>query len=106
MSAQKAIISALYFSLIHKSRTEVSSPPEYAKTIFIIPQTSGNLRRTPSGKSTQEPMVGPASPGNRPVTGRIFPDLQRFRQACCLGELRGATAKPEDIPGEGETGGQ
>ena len=27
-SAQKAIISALYFSLIHESSTEVSSPPE------------------------------------------------------------------------------
>ena len=35
MSAQNAIISAWYFSLSHDSRTEVSSPPEYAKTIFM-----------------------------------------------------------------------
>src|SRR6266705_1245490 len=35
MLAQKAIISALYFSLIHERSTEVSNPPEYAKTIFI-----------------------------------------------------------------------
>ena len=35
MSAQKAIISALYFSLIHESNTDVSSPPEYARTIFM-----------------------------------------------------------------------
>ena len=34
-SAQNAIISALYFSLIHESSTEVSRPPEYAKTIFM-----------------------------------------------------------------------
>src|SRR6516225_7551672 len=35
MLAQKAMISASYFSLIHDRITEVSSPPEYAKTIFI-----------------------------------------------------------------------
>jgi hypothetical protein len=35
MSAQKAIISASYFSLIHERRTDVSKPPEYANTIFI-----------------------------------------------------------------------
>src|SRR5580704_6081135 len=36
MSAQNAIISASYSSLIHDSSTDVSSPPEYAKTIFIV----------------------------------------------------------------------
>src|ERR1700722_3262645 len=36
MSAQNAIISASYFSLIHESNTEVSNPPEYARTIFIV----------------------------------------------------------------------
>src|SRR5580765_1446260 len=35
MSAQKPIISALYFSLIQDIRTEVSRPPEYARTIFM-----------------------------------------------------------------------
>ena len=34
--AQKAIISALYFSLSQESNTEVSSPPEYANTTFIV----------------------------------------------------------------------
>src|ERR1700737_2798357 len=37
ISAQKAITSAEYFSLIHFRMTEVSSPPEYATTIFIAP---------------------------------------------------------------------
>ncbi len=36
MSAQNAIISASYFSLIHDSNTDVSNPPEYARTIFNI----------------------------------------------------------------------
>src|SRR5438445_12374370 len=36
MLAQKAISSASYLSLIHESSTEVSRPPEYARTIFIL----------------------------------------------------------------------
>lgn len=34
MSAQKAMISAEYFSLSQETNTEVSKPPEYANTIF------------------------------------------------------------------------
>src|ERR1043166_9734183 len=42
MLAQKAIISASYFSFSHERITEVSSPPEYAKTIFIAANKEGN----------------------------------------------------------------
>ena len=30
------MISALYFSLSHRRRTDVSRPPEYARTIFMV----------------------------------------------------------------------
>ena len=35
-SATKATTGHLYLSLIHLRRTEVSSPPEYARTIFLV----------------------------------------------------------------------
>src|SRR5258708_6610721 len=52
MLAQNAIMSALYFSLIQESSTEVSRPPEYAKTIFIF----GDWK----GKNWCQPRFSPA----------------------------------------------
>ena len=50
MFAQNAIISAPYVSLSQESNTEVSSPPEYANTIFMAAMMA-NFARTPSAKS-------------------------------------------------------
>ena len=51
MSAQKPIISALYFSLIQDISTEVSSPPEYAKTIFMWRTLNRQAARNAKGKN-------------------------------------------------------
>src|SRR5215813_3892494 len=84
MLAQKAIISASYFSLSHERITEVSSPPEYAKTIFIIGNKEGKpLKRqwfwSSAGKSKR--------PGNH-FPGLLKFDLSEiswwFRRAVCV----------------------
>src|SRR5436309_13717101 len=63
MSAQNAIISAWYFSLIQESSTEVSRPPEYAKTIFI--RRRFNCQRTARAKEIEHSTSNQASHGRR-----------------------------------------
>src|SRR6266540_736876 len=86
MLAQKAIISAAYFSLIHKSSTEVSRPPEYASTIFIVEPTRINANRREQKSKNRKPEDGrqksalrlPAS-GSRLLTSGFRPRASDFR---------------------------
>src|SRR5262249_39951169 len=50
--AQNAITSVLYLSLIHDKSTEVSSPPEYANTIFMCPRMKGQASSLGKNKLT------------------------------------------------------
>jgi hypothetical protein len=54
--------------LIHESSTEVSRPPEYARTIFI----AGNLTAKPAGTQRVKCRLPP--PGTDFFHAGIFPD--------------------------------
>src|SRR5208283_1028130 len=95
MSAQKAITSASYFSLIHDSRTEVSNPPEYAKTIFIGCDLTANgpKRRCRKSGGSCRRKAGPGLKGGDTFVNRSEETVpaQFARQAAALqdGEQRG-----------------
>src|SRR2546426_4951322 len=93
MLAQKAISSAWYFSLIHESSTEVSRPPEYARTIFIlVPNLPANKREC----TLQVAGCGLLDVGL--LDCWMFP-VQRFTSSCLARSLR-RHLPPHPLPDE------
>src|SRR4029453_17399749 len=92
-----AMISALYFSAIHGIATDVSSPPEYAKTIRSItaPSAQFSSLRSPTCETLQTPRQRcratriPCDDENRIVALNRTNRLRQLRAINRLGKSRG-----------------
>src|SRR4030066_2469832 len=84
-SATKAITSQPYVSISHRRMTEVSSPPEYARTTFFTFSTSSSSHRSMRDEFLQDghlhvqPVLGLVEPG-RPgplddLVGNLLPPV-------------------------------